>query len=221
MRLDDETLMAFADDALPPEAAQAVAEAVAADPALAERVERFRAVRRIVAEAAAAEAPAPPPGLMEAARRKAALRPPPAWLPPAIAAGFFGLAVGVGSGFITPPLFENSNFVARGALNIALDRTPSGQTARGVQPLYTVAAADGRPCRVFRLERATPLEGVACHEQGVWRLLAIGPAATKGSGFGQAASGEPTAVASVVDALRPGNPLSAEDERRRIEAGWE
>jgi hypothetical protein len=217
MRLDDETLMAFADDALPPDVAFAIAQAVAADPTLAERVERFRAVRRVVAEAAASEAPAPPPGLMAAARRKA--QRPPVWLPAAIAAGFLALAVGVGSGYIALPFF--GTFIPSGALNLALDRTPSGRTSRGIQPLYTVMAADGRACRVFRAERSRPLEGVACHEQGAWRILAIERAAPKGAGFGQAASVEPTIVAELVDSLMPGDPLSAEEERMRIAADWE
>lgn len=41
MTLPDETLMAFADGTLPAEAAARVAAAVAADPALAERVRPF------------------------------------------------------------------------------------------------------------------------------------------------------------------------------------
>ncbi|MDP3852616.1 hypothetical protein [Phenylobacterium sp.] len=230
MILDDETLMAFADGELDAEASREVADAIAHDPVLRARVERFRAVRALVSDAATAHAPPVPPGLLDAARRHVDRTQAGRWtLPTALAAGIAGLALGLGvmTAQTGPALVDvKAGMAARGALKAALDATPSGESKAGgglaVSPQYTLRAADGRTCRGFRVTgRASVLEGAACREDDGWRLLVLAPAvaAPKG-GFATAASPEPVAVQAAVDALGAGDPLGREAERALIEAGW-
>ncbi len=65
--ISDEKLMAFADNALPPDEAAAVVALIAADPHMLEKVEMYRSSRRIVAEAMQPLAAEPvPPALQDA-----------------------------------------------------------------------------------------------------------------------------------------------------------
>lgn len=227
MSVDDETLMAFADGVLPADRAAEVERAVAADPALAARAERFRAVGMRLR--GALDAIQPPPDMLARAQAAAAAnarpRGLPAW-PMAVAAGVAGLAVGavlmsaLGDGGALAPGMK-----AGSALTAALDGTASGgATARGgrtISVLYTVVAADGRACRAFRVdEAAAAFEGAACRDRDGWRVVVLAGAAPRPSGFGQASTGEPAAVAAAVDAVKPGAPLDAAAEAALIERGW-
>jgi len=227
--IDDQTLMAFADGELQGEARDAVAAAVAADPVLARRLERFGAVRALLADPLKAAAPPPRDDLLEAARasvaREAATR---RMTFQALAAGVAVVVValgvtllgrGDGLGHLQPeaPL--------GGALRMALDDTASGASSgtvmTKVQPLYTVVAADGRRCRAFRAVRGSAAyEGAACRSDGAWRLVVLAPIAKPAGGFTQASGDEPPAVTAAIDALRPGDPLEPAAERALIAAGW-
>ncbi len=65
----DEMLMAYADGALPPEEAAAIAKLAAADSALRERIEMYRASRRLAADALKPLAQEPVPQALEDAVR--------------------------------------------------------------------------------------------------------------------------------------------------------
>jgi hypothetical protein len=223
---DDETLMAFADGELPPDRAAEVAAAVAADPVLGVRVERFRAVRGRLddlplgaPDAAALLARARGAVAARAARRL------PAWAL-AAAAGLAGVAVGLG--LMQPRLAADplgAEMVAHGPLEAALSGEPSGGTVtRGrtrVTPLYTLAAADGRICRAFRTERGAGVyEGAACREGDAWRLLVLVQAPRPAGGFAQASSPEPPAMTAALDALHPGDPLTSAAEAALMRRGW-
>lgn len=224
---DDETLMGFADDALPADRAAEVAAAVAGDPVLAARVERFRAVRARFADL---DIPPPDAGALMA-RAKAAVaarerrRAAPAW-GMSLAAGLAGLAIGAGA-MLTRAADPGygADMKAHGVLQAALDGAASGgavsQGGLRASPLYTVAAADGRSCRAFRTEaKGGASEGVACRGEDGWRVLAVAPAATRPGGFGQAGSPEPAAVTAALDALDPGDPLPAVEEAALIARRW-
>lgn len=222
MSIDDATLMAFADGALPDPRAAEVAAAVAADPALAARVERFRIVRGRLA--GALDGLSPPADMLARAAQAEAARTTTrsrAWLP-AMAAGVAGLVVGAAAiAALQPAGPLGPGQVARGALRAALDDAPSGAPRRGVEPLYSVVAADGRACRAFRTaDGARAYEGVACREGAAWRVLALAEAPPRAAGYSQASGDEPAAIAATLDTLQPGPPLSTAEETARIRAGW-
>jgi len=219
MNVDDETLMAFADGELSEARAAEVAAAVAADPALAARVERFRAVRSRLA--GALDGARPPADAMARAQRAQSVRAaarPRIW-GSAIAASVAGLAMGVAATLSLQPGRADlgDSLQAQGDLAAALDSLPSGAAKGPVAALYTVVAADGRPCRAFRMR---DYEGVACRERGDWRVLALAQAPRRAGGFAPASGDEPAAIAAAVDALEPGDPLSPQAEQARIAARW-
>ncbi len=214
MTVDDETLSAFADGELPPKKAAEVAMAVATDAGLAVRLQRFRAVRALVGVEAA---PTPKARLLGFARR--------AWIP--ALTGIAGLAVGLGAVLLRReiPLVDlRAGMAARGALEAALDETAGGMSfAQGgatVSPLYTVVAADGRPCRTFHVEAQTAFEGAACREGGAWRLLTLAPVAVRAPGFDQASVSEPPALAAAMEDLEASDPLARDAEAELMAAGW-
>jgi hypothetical protein len=232
MKIDDEMLMAFADGELAGEEADAVAVAVDADPVLAARLERYRLTRSMIAEAAQ-QAPSPRPGLMEAARRRAeaAQMPRPAFwrspAPMAIAAGAGGLVIGLGAMQLiaaTPALDAEAGMTAGGVLADALSGVTSNvryaDGGQSVEVIYTVRAADDRPCRVFKAQFETAVEGAACLEDGVWRVIALAETDPVSEVYVPAASGASSLIESAVDGLSPGDPLTAEDEVALIREGW-
>lgn len=231
MTYDDETLMAFADGELSPDRAREVESACRTDPLLAARVERFRKVREAVGEAARGAAPAPRPGILEEAMRRTGAGPAQGavrrW-PLALAASLAGLFVGIGGGLFvgrTSALDMEAGMVARRELASALQRAPSGQTRESpgldVQPLYTVIASDGRPCRAFQaVSRRGAVEGAGCRDDGVWRIVALAPVERPAAEFLPAASVEPPAVAAAIAALGPGDPLDAAAERALMRRAW-
>lgn len=221
MSIDDATLMAFADDELPAARAAEVAAAVAADAALAAKVERFRAVRGRLA--GALDGFSPPADLFERAKAAEAARAaarPRVW-GAALAASVAGLVVGAAAMVALRPAGGDvgADYAARGALLAGLNRAPSGTAVGGVEPLYTVVAADGRTCRAFRSTRdGRSYEGAACREGGGWRVLALVAAAPRAGGYGQASAEAPAEAA--LETLRPGDPLSIAAEQALIARRW-
>lgn len=221
MSLDDATLMAFADGELPEARASEVAAAVALDPALAARLERFRTVRAKLAGSLDGLAP-PPADLLARAERAQAMRPSPVRIwGPALAASVAGLVIGAAAVTALRPAGDlGPDMAARGALVAVLEATPSGTAAGGMEPLYSVVAADGRVCRAFRTVGGRTYEGVACREGDGWRVLALAEAPRRPTGYGQASGDEPAAVGAALDVLQAGAPLSAAAEAGLIRRGW-
>lgn len=181
----------------------------------------------------ATAAAAAPPVVDLAARREARVRRVGA-APAALAAGI-ALVVGVVAGIAVAPrpsapgveLSASGGLVPRAAmLHGALERTPSGtEHALGggavVTPVLSFRTAEGGICRQFAI-RAEPAlaEGVACREEGGWRVAAFaaGPA-EDARGFRLAAGGA-SLIDDAVDAAIAGEPLSADAEAELLEAGW-
>ena len=95
--------------------------------------------------------------------------------------------------------------------------------ALSVRVIETFRDQAGAPCREYEAQAATGSRqfGVACHSAAGWRLKAVfeGPAktgATVTAGPGQ--YGE--MLDAVVGAMRNGDALSTEEERKLIGAGW-
>jgi hypothetical protein len=220
MSIDDATLMAFADGELSDTRAAEVAAAVAADPTLAARVERFRTVRTKLA--ASLDNLAPPADLLARAEQAQASRPNLVRIwGPALAASVAGLVIGAAAvTTLRPDGDVGPEMAAQGDLVAVLERTPSGTAAGGVEPLYSVVAADGRACRAFRTIGGRSYEGVACREGDGWRVLALAEAPRRATGYGQASGDEPAAVGAALDGVQAGEPLSAAAEAALIRRGW-
>lgn len=215
-KLDDETLMAFADGALDTEQAREVEAALAGDAAARATVARFRATRGLL-EAAYPEEPAPE--LLERRVRAMARRER---RPAAPAYGRWGLPLAAAVA-LTLGLAGGWLAAQRGGdpLTAALERTPSGTAvalAEGgaLTPTETFRDREGRWCRAFEQGGAT---GAACREPGgAWRLAFLVPA---GQGDAYAPAGEgPEPGDALLGALRAGAPVDAATERALIAGGW-
>ena len=221
----DERLIAFVDGELAPEEAARFEAEMAADPALAARVARHRALadRLSAIYAPVLEEPIPPQLLSAAsaandAAPRAARRPPP-WA--ALAAS---LLVGVVAGRLAwpssaPLAEEGGRLTATGHLARALSTGLAAQPGV-VKVGLTFRTADGRYCRTFA---STPdrLAGLACRDDGHWTARTVTAWAPRPqSVYRQAGSDTPPEVLASVDSLMAGEPLDAAAERAARDKGW-
>jgi len=244
MSFSDEILMAYADGELEPALRAEVEQAMRADPALAAKVERHRALRADEFAAFAGVLDEPVPGRLQPradrgshvrvdALEAAGARPLPArWSWPqwgAMAAslivGVFGGAVGWqgmhANGSAAPFAREGGALVAQGALAQALSQQLASEQAQGADVKLGVSfqAKDGSYCRSFTLGSAS---GLACRNGGAWRVpvLAEGEPG-QGGAYRQAGSETPGAVLDAIDQRIAGGALDAAGERAARGHGWE
>ncbi|MFN6955461.1 MAG: anti-sigma factor family protein [Acetobacteraceae bacterium] len=217
--IPDETLLAFADGTLPDAEALRVADAIEADPALAERVRLLAEGRRIAAGAFASVLAEPVPARLVAAASAAPPAPPPAndnrWR--GAGTGVMGVALGLAAGLLLATIL------------------PAPPQAPGL-PAAVVAALDGRGggevrvagawrveggayCRGFEApEPDGVLRGLACREGGGWRLrIAVGGGA---GGQFRPASGEDPLIVEMLERLGAGAPLSEAEAAEAARRGW-
>ena len=244
MKIDDQTLMAYADGQLDPAQAARVAAAVASDPRLAESLARHRALagalrdayssvleepvpphlQALLAEAGKAEGEPAVVARIEDARASRQVRRfgPPAWIAMA-AALVLGLAVGAllgrDAGDLRPD--AHGRLVAQGeladALETALAADPSGPVAIGL----SFRTHDGRWCRSFVRDGDVALAGLACRDaSGSWQVPVLGETRVAAGELRQAAAAMPPAVLAEVDARLAGEPADAEQERAARDGGW-
>lgn len=223
MTIDPETLAAYADGELDPLAAKRVERAMAEDPALAEEVERHRALTARLRGSFAGLDAQPMPAGVEAlfARadnvvafptRKPAPKPQRWW--GAVAAS---LVAGLLLGQLVPRSgsdlgFEGGTAVAQGGLARALD-TQLASTQGAAAPVkigITFRDRAGALCRTF--ETGTT-GGIACAgDSGPWRVQALqGGAETTTTTYAQAGS-PMAAVLEQAQAMAAGDPLDAAGE---------
>lgn len=246
--LSEERWMAWLDGELDEAAAADVARVVAADPVLAERTRRARALRaRLQATFAPIEEEAPPSRLLEtlgmtndatphvpAAGNVVALRPPsladrvrqyrwPEWtaLAASVVLGVLFGAYFLGGSSQAPVRMQGGELMAGTELARALDR----QLAADAQPDAALAIGlsfrdgEGRYCRTFTADGAQPLGGLACRDADQWRVVALGQAERQHGEYRQAASALPPSVLAEVEA-RQREMLDATGERAARDAGW-
>jgi hypothetical protein len=242
---DEETLMAYADGELAAPLRAEIEAALAADPALAFRVEKHRALRAQVAGAYAGvmQQPVPEP-LREAAKGSGVAARPrgnvvqfptrgsraPAspwrareWL--AVAASLvLGIAIswryfGPANGGLLAA--NGAALVARGALATALDEQLAGAPPRAgaVTIGLTFHARDGSYCRSFTL-RAGGTAGLACRVGGEWQVPVTASGDAAGGDLRQAGGSIPAAVLQAIEARIAGDVLTADAETRARNAGW-
>ncbi|MFV0335579.1 MAG: anti-sigma factor family protein [Tropicimonas sp.] len=238
--LTDEELMAFADGMLDPERAEAVREAVARDPALAERVEMFRASAALLGEFGQAQEADVPDAILERVRELATTEPAgevitlasrraaravPLWQLP-LAASIF-LAVGiVGTLALRPQSSEPGGgrlaLLDSVPMHEALGSLQSGETrdfGKGqVTVISSFADAEGALCR--EIEYAPPtgrtIIAVSCHRDGGWGVrMAVADAAVDAQGYAPASSTE--TVDAYLASIGAGTPMDEAQEAAALQ----
>jgi hypothetical protein len=224
MTITDDMLMAYVDGELPEAKRLLVDSAVAADPALFERLEQHRRLRARVfgAFAGVLDEPVPerlvtaakPSNVVSLAERRRS--PVPMWA--AIAAT---LVVGVMAGVAVPNFDQpmiGSDFTAHGELAGALDKQLASAPAdSAVRVGLTFKSADGY-CRTFS---EASVAGLACREDDGWKVrMAVARDGGPAGDYRMAASETPQAVLEAAQALMLGEPLDAEAEAAARDKGW-
>lgn len=227
MTFDDARLMAWLDGELDAAEGAEVEAAIAADPALAARVEEQRRLRDRLRAHYGPVADEPVPERLSAlletnvvafSPRRPSSRP--AWqLPAAIAASlvlglFGGRLLPGGDG---PVALDAGRLEARGALASALDaQLASDQRAEAETRIgISFARADGRWCRTFE---GVALSGLACRDAGGWQLVMTDEGRGAQGGYRQAGSGR---ILGAAQEMMAGEPLDAAGERAARDSGWQ
>jgi len=222
----DERLIAYVDGELPPAERARLEAEIAADPGLAARLARHRALADGVSAAYATVLEEPIPPRLTAAASAAndrAVRAHPARFAPWAAAAA-ALVVGVVAGRVVGPtsatlVAQDGSLTAQGRLDRALDL----QLAADPGPVkigLTFRTADGRVCRTFE-SGPDRLAGLACRAGGRWTARTVTAWSPEPQGaYRQAASETPPELLAAVDSLIAGEPLDAAAERAARDRGW-
>lgn len=243
MNIDDETLMAYADDELDAPTRARVEAAIAQDPALAVRVQEHRALRaqlnaafdpvldervpeRLTTAIHAPAQPAPAPIDLARVREQRAGRRPTPWSWPqwsAIAASLLlGLIVGrIGMNGTAAVTTRNGELVAAGDLATALNDRLSSEANGTTRIAVSFRTKEGEYCRAFNHAGKQALAGVACRTGDEWRVRAVTTASQESSEYRMASSPMPPAVRAVVEETMQGEPLSVEAESAARHSGWQ
>lgn len=216
-----EQIAAFADGQLEGAEQAQVGAAIAADPALARQVEAHRALaQRLGAHfAPIAAEPVPDhlaallaaPKVVDLAEARARRRGLPRWAwiaGPALAASLV-LAISPGQ----RPTSYVSDDVAL-ALDTQLTSEQAG--AAPVRVLLSFRDGDGAFCRAYAASEAS---GIACRDDGGWKLQAAGRSeAPSGTDYRQA--GSDGDIMARAQAMAAGPALDAAEERAARDGGW-
>jgi hypothetical protein len=244
MSITDETLMAYLDGELDNAARASVEAAMVAEPELARRVARQRALREQLRATFDPTLTEPiPERLLAAARggskqasagrvesfRRGAARP---WAWPQWGALAASLILGV---LIAPLLhrtpapsplqIDRTGVLASGVLAQALSQQLAGDqsTSAPVRIGISFRSQSGAYCRTFELLEPGAVAGVACRQRQSWRLQALAAAGASPSGAGAyqpAASHMPAAIERTVEGLIAGDALDAKAEAAARGRGW-
>jgi hypothetical protein len=243
MKLSEKTLLAYVDNELDAATRHEVEAAIAADPALARRVEQQRTLRKLLG---AAYDPVPrdsspakphlapqtvPPGakvvrLASARRERERVREAPVlsalWAWPTWAGLTVGVILGLlggRSGLLTLPnediAAQDGRVVARGTLALALSTQLAGEPPAGA-PVKIGASFVSRSqelCRSFALAAASTA-GLACRRGTDWELRLLAQEPAA------TPASIPPVVQRAVDEQRQGFPLDAVGERAAMGRGW-
>jgi len=251
MTFSDDVLMAYADGELDLRTRAQVEDAMAVDPEIARRIAAHQALRnalrsgfdkvldepipeRLIAAARAnARTPSEDRVVVPLQPRRARTRTFAHWAWPqwgAIAASFVlgALVWHFGTDWYSsgPITQREGQLLASGALDKALSgQLASEQASQApVQIGVSFRSKNGSYCRTFQVREHANLAGLACRDQGKWRLeaLAQSEAAPAGahSDFRPAGSALPPAIVQAVDQAIDGEPLDAAAEAHARTNQW-
>jgi anti-sigma factor RsiW len=234
---DDLQLAAFIDGELDATVAARIEAQLAHDAALAMRVARQRRLRAQLHAAfdPVLQEPVPPKLLAALQGRGGAATPigiarpgtsrpkaPPLWWGAAAASVMLALVVGWmlprGNALLVP---ADEGLLASGALEQALSTQASGAAASAgaVHVSLSFQATDGAYCRAFSLP--TGVDGLACRQDGRWRIEATGRAPrSAGEEYRQAGTPLSPSVVAAISGRQQADVLTQEEELQVLERGW-
>ncbi|CAG1015036.1 hypothetical protein BURC_00853 [Burkholderiaceae bacterium] len=248
--ISDETLFAYVDDELDDKTRAEVEAAIAADPALAQRVEQQRSLRKLLGAAYApvmeeavperlTEAARPPAKarVLELAAARESRRAASAAAAPAASAWTWKHWGGMAACLVLGVLAGRSawlagatedivsaggQLVARGQLAQALS-TQLASTQPSDAPVKLGLSFVSRAdayCRSFVMASGTG--GLACRQGDEWQLRVLSQDARPAAGdnLRTASSPVPPAVLKVIEEQIKGSPLDAQSERDALKGGW-
>ncbi len=225
MTIEPEMLMAYADGELDPLNAKRVERAIAGDPALAQEVERHRALRKRISDSYAPVADEQVPDRLAALLKSNVVDLPAPkkrpilirWREAAALAACLVLGLVIGRGVPHGPVSAGAGgLYASGSLAAALDDQVGGADG-AVKVAVSFRDKQGSYCRVFSSSAA---DGIACRDASGWALRRTqqGARATH-SDYAQAGSPDPELMAAAQD-MMVGEPLDTNAEEAARGAGW-
>jgi hypothetical protein len=239
MTWDDDKLSAFLDGELPPEEMTALERDLAADPALASRLERLAGADQAFAKSVAAIDARPMPASVQALLagdsgrvipfRKRSL--PSILIEHRAIAAAIVCAAAVWSfstlGRSAELPASNPVIIASSNLGRALDSAATGERRDvgggvSVEPQLTFASAGDSICRQYKLSSGGgAVEAIACREDDAWRVkvASFGTAATNPD-FQTAGAARSPALEAFIDATIVGAPLDRKTEADLIARNW-
>jgi len=230
MKVDAETLIAFADGELSDTERAEVQRALDTDPALRVQLESQQRLRTRISAAFDPIAQEAPPAKLVAAVQApanvaslAARRP--RWSVGEWSAMAASLAAGliVGIGVLRPqPVVstDNATLVASGPLHQALDTQLASDTDKPVRIGLTYRNREGVVCRTFAMN-AAHIQGLACRAASQWRIEIVTRDASAQSGDMRTAGTEiDPAILQAVQTNMSGNAFDATAERQGRDAHW-
>ena len=220
----DEDLMRFADGEADAATSAAVTAAIAGDPIRVQRSGGYRAQRAAAATAFDDLLAEPVPDHL-----LALLRPAPAAVYLAVARAartprfailqWAALAATLVAGFLA-----GHEFAPPAATLFTVDAALTHSLDGGVVPAIRIALSYrnrmNKFCRVFHDDRATPTAGIACQQNGGWRLLVAAAATGEVTDYRTAADDLPAAITATLDATISGAPLDVVGETSAAKRGW-
>lgn len=237
MKFSDEFLMAYADGELDAETRAEIEAAAAADPRIAEAIDRHQATRDLLRRGFDPILDEPVPDRLLAALAAGADHRAPADITPlpvrarrwswpewgAMAATLIlGALIGAALRTAPAPILERQadGLYAAGPLSDALstqlaqDQPPGAEVQTGL----SFRTAAGIYCRTFAFARTA---GLACREPDRWRVDMLASAAEADvTGYRLAGVELPGAILAAIDARIEGDPLDAAGEMAARERGW-
>ena len=230
---EEEEFFAWLDGELDSEAAALVEARVAADPELAEQAHAHRAfgaeMRGAFDPLMAAPMPdriAITPVDLGAARDKREARRSAGGLPQwAAIAATLVLGIGVGTifggrdGSQAPVAIDGGQMVASSTLGRALDTQLASTDQKGAATRIGLSFRDqrGALCRSFEDIAAS---GLACRDDGQWRIEGLYGASGGAAGDYRMAGGRDPRLDALIDATIAGDPLDAAAEQAARAGGW-
>ncbi|MCP1470884.1 hypothetical protein J3E64_002577 [Sphingobium sp. OAS761] len=228
--IDEAMLMALVDGELDEVNRRRVERAVAADPALAERLATHRRLRaRLSGHYAPVAEEAVPKRFLALLEQESTMVPmrrrAPAWrgwaTGGAIAASLvLGLGIGrFSSGTDAGPIgLHNGNLVAQGALADALDtQLASAQDDAAIRIGLSFRRKGGGWCRSFD----GVVAGVACRQGKDWQVKQALPGAGHHAATYRRASSADARIMDTVESLIDGAPVDAVGEKMARSSGWQ